>query len=346
MSSDGDILIRTSGPVGHVTLNRPKALNALTYDMALALERALDEWRADPAISMVLIDANGEKAFCAGGDIQQLYDSGRAGDFAYGQRFWADEYRLNAKIAAYPKPYVALMGGIVMGGGVGVSAHGSHRVVTDSTMLAMPECSIGLIPDVGGTYILARSPGHTGLYLGLTGTRIGAADAIYTGFADHFVATDKLGALRLALLETGNPGVITKFASAAPEGKLAKLLDAINSAFSADTALGCRQLLAGNSDEWAQKSLKALDAGSPISVACAFEMIRAAKSDKNLAASLQREYRFVSRCMEKGDFLEGIRAAVIDKDRNPKFAKPDLASVSADEVAAMLAEPPGGDIDI
>jgi len=346
VSSDADILIRVSGRVGHVTLNRPKALNALTYDMAIALENALDDWATDDTVAMILIDAVGEKAFCAGGDIQALYESGNAGDFGFGRRFWADEYRLNAKIADYPKPYVAIMQGFVMGGGVGLSAHGSHRVVTESTMVAMPECSIGLVPDVGGSYILGHAPGYCGEYLGLTGTRLNAADAIYAGFADSYVPLDRIESLKAALLETGDSNVIADFSAPAPEGRLASLQTEIDAVFAADTALGCRQALAENNSDWAQKTLKAFDAGSPISLACAFEMIRAARQDSTVKTALQREYRFVFRCMEHGDFLEGIRAAVIDKDRNPKFAKPDISAVSAANVAAMLAEPPNGDINI
>jgi len=153
-----DIHIRTEGRAGRITLTRPKSLNALSYEMCLAIERALDAWRDDDAVALVLIDAEGDKAFCAGGDVQQLYEKGRAGDYTFGRRFWADEYRLNAKIAEYPKPYVALMQGFVMGGGVGISCHGSHRIVCDTTRIAMPECSIGLVPDVGGSLLLARAP--------------------------------------------------------------------------------------------------------------------------------------------------------------------------------------------
>ena len=169
MTDQAEIHIRKEGRAGRITLDRPKALNALTYDMALAIGAALDQWRDDGAVDLVIIDALGDKAFCAGGDIQKLYDTGRAGDFAYGRRFWADEYRLNARIAEYPKPYVALMQGFVMGGGVGISCHGSHRIVCASTRIAMPECGIGLVPDVGGSLLLARAPGRLGEYVGCTG---------------------------------------------------------------------------------------------------------------------------------------------------------------------------------
>ena len=182
-----DILIRKIGRAGRITLNRPDALNALTYAMIHDIEAALDAWRDDDEVALVVIDAAGEKAFSAGGDIAEMYRTGTAGDFAYGRTFWADEYRVNAKIAEYPKPYVAFMQGFTMGGGVGVSCHGSHRVVGESSRIAMPECGIGLIPDVGGSFLLARAPGRLGEYLGTTGTRMGPGDAIFAGFADLFI---------------------------------------------------------------------------------------------------------------------------------------------------------------
>jgi len=215
-----DIHIRKEGRAGRITLTRPKALNALSYDMCGAIEAALDAWRDDEDVALVLIDAEGDRAFCAGGDIQQLYDTGRAGDYAYGRRFWADEYRLNAKIARYPKPYVALMQGFVMGGGVGISCHGSHRVVCESTQVAMPECGIGLVPDVGGSLLLARAPGRTGEYLGTTGTRMGPDDAIYAGFADIFVPKSEWDELCTEIIESGDPGVLDGHAATPPEGGL------------------------------------------------------------------------------------------------------------------------------
>lgn len=346
MSNENEILVRVEGGVGHITLNRPKALNALSHEMALAIEKALDAWRDDDAVKMVLIDAEGEKAFCAGGDIGAMYHSGKAGDVDSSRRFWAEEYRMNAKIGAFPKPYVALMHGIVMGGGVGVSAHGSHRVVTDSTMLAMPECGIGLIPDVGGTWLLARAPGHIGEYLGLTGTRIGAADAILAGFADSYVPAGRWEELKSRLLETADPAIIASFAETAPDGKLAAIQGEIDRVFSAETAIAARDALEGIEAEWAEKALKAIRHGSPISLACTFALVRAARGDQVLAQSLKREYRFTSRSMTHGDLIEGIRAAIIDKDRNPQFSKPGLEAISAGDVAFMLSEPEGGDIEI
>ncbi|TDH39298.1 enoyl-CoA hydratase/isomerase family protein [Pseudohoeflea suaedae] len=345
MSAGDDILLRVEGRVGHATLNRPRALNALSYDMAMALEKALDDWRDDPAVDMVLIDAEGDKAFCAGGDINALYSTGKTGNLDYARTFWADEYRLNAKIAAFPKPYVALMDGIVMGGGVGVSAHGSHRIVTERTMLAMPECGIGLIPDVGGTWLLARAPSRIGEYLGLTGTRIGAADAIHAGFADTFVPSDRLEALKARLVTTADASSIAAFAAEPPEGELALIENGIGAAFSSPSVPDIAGALGKMDAEWAGKAVKAIDRGSPISLACTLEMVRAAREDASVAESLKREYRFVSRCMEDGDFIEGVRAAIIDKDRNPAFAGA-RKEMPAERVAQMLAPPPGGDIEI
>jgi enoyl-CoA hydratase/carnithine racemase len=344
VSAGDDILLRVEGRVGRATLNRPKALNALSYDMAMALEAALNEWRDDPAISMVLVDAAGDKAFCAGGDINALYSTGRSGNLDYARTFWADEYRLNAKIAAFPKPYVALMDGIVMGGGVGVSAHGSHRIVTERTMLAMPECGIGLIPDVGGTWLLAHAPGRIGEYLGLTGTRIGAADAIHAGFADCFAHSDRLEELKTRLIETGSPDCIADFTTEPEAGDLVSIAGDLDRSFSGRTVADCRAALEAIEAEWAEKSVKAIGRGSPISLACTLDMVRAARDEASVAGSLKREYRFVSRCMEHGDFLEGVRAAIIDKDRSPAFAgAPDATREAVD---FMLSPPPEGDIDI
>jgi enoyl-CoA hydratase/carnithine racemase len=326
-----------------VTLNRPKSLNALTYEMASELEAALRRWATDASVAIVLVNAAGDRAFCAGGDIQDLYASGKAGDFDYGRRFWADEYRLNAFIANYPKPYVAIMDGIVMGGGVGVSAHGSHRVVTERTVLAMPECSIGLIPDVGASWRLAHAPGHVGDYVGLTGTRLGPGDAIYAGFADHFVSTTRLEEMKGTLVETGDAAAIADFAEAPTAGELAEHRRAIDAAFGRSDVLAIIAALEADGSGWAGKTLAALRRGSPLSVACAFEVIRRARQAARIEDALAMEYRFASRCMEHGDFLEGIRAAIIDKDRKPAWTHGRIEEVPPDGVAAMLAPAAGGD---
>ncbi|GAW33217.1 putative enoyl-CoA hydratase echA8 [Roseovarius sp. A-2] len=332
----GDIHIRKEGRAGRITLTRPKALNALSYDMALAIEAALDIWRVDEDVALVLIDAEGDRAFCAGGDIQQLYDTGRAGDFAYGQRFWADEYRLNAKIAEYPKPYVALMQGFVMGGGVGLSCHGSHRVACESTQIAMPECGIGLVPDVGGSLLLARAPGRMGEYLGATGTRMGPEDAVYCGFADVYVPRLKWRELISALAETGDPAMIDAVAETPPTGTLRSNEPQVAAHFGGERLGDIVNSLRAEDTDFAKQSLKALSRGSPLSMACAIEVIRRLRGPgADIRRALGLEYRFTYRAMEEGDFLEGIRAAIIDKDRAPNWQHA-LDSLADNAVSRML----------
>jgi enoyl-CoA hydratase len=329
-----DIHIRGEGRAGRITLTRPQALNALTYEMVRAIEEAIDGWRDDGSVALVLIDAEGDRAFSAGGDIQQIYDTGRRGDFFFARRFWADEYRMNAKIASYPKPYVALCHGFVMGGGVGVSVHGSHRIVCETSRIAMPECAIGLIPDVGGTALLSEAPGFLGEYLGLTGHRMGPGEALYAGFADHFVPQEAWPELMRVLVETGDADQITPFMAAAPENTLAADQDRIDDAFSApDLATLMARLEAS---DWGVGVLKILARQSPLSMACTLELIRAARREPGLEKALEREFRFAARSISDGDLLEGIRAFVIDKDRKPVW-RHAIDGVPRDEIEAMLA---------
>jgi enoyl-CoA hydratase/carnithine racemase len=322
------------GRVGRITLDRPQALNALSLEMVHGIDRALAAWADDPAVAMVLIDGAGERAFCAGGDIVDVYESGRRGDFASGRRFWADEYRMNFRLAHFPKPFVALMHGYVMGGGVGVSAHGSHRVVGATSRVAMPECAIGLIPDIGASHLLARAPGALGEYLGLTGHRMRAGDAILAGFADLFVREDRWPALVARLLATADPGEIAGFAEAAPEPELAPHREAIDGAFSAPdlAALVARLEVSA----WGHAVLATLRGQCPLSMACTLELVRAARREPGLAKALVREYRFSARAASDGELLEGVRAAVIDKDRAPRW-RDDIDSLRRSEVIAMLA---------
>lgn len=339
----GEIWCRKEGRAGRITLQRPKALNALTEGMLAAIDAALDEWVDDDDVALVLIDAEGDRAFAAGGDIVELYNTGRAGNYAYGQRMWAFEYRLNAKIHEYSKPFVAFMHGFVMGGGVGVSALGSHRIATDGTQVAMPEAGIGLVPDVGGSKILADAPGRCGEYLGSTATRMGPADAIYAGFCDVYVPGDQLEALKTRLVETGDAEVIAAFTATPEPGELEARQEEIDALFSGGSARQIEHVLENAKTEFAAKALKAYRKTCPLSVACFIQMAHNAR-DKTMKQALAQEYRFVYRCMEHGEFLEGIRAAVIDKDRNPQWAKPTLGDVTDEDIAFMLAPPPGGDL--
>ncbi|MFQ5622202.1 MAG: enoyl-CoA hydratase/isomerase family protein [Paracoccaceae bacterium] len=329
-----DIRIRKEGRIGRITLNRPEALNALTYDMVLAIEAALDAWAGDEAVAMALIDAKGDKAFCAGGDIQQMYATASAGDFSYGRRFWSDEYRMNAKLANWPKPYAALIQGFDMGGGVGVSCHGSHRVVCETSRIAMPECSIGLIPDVGGSLLLARAPGRLGEYLGTTGTRMGPGDAIHAGFADYFIRREDWPELTARLVTTGDWTVIDEMAGTVPESPLAAEQPEIDAAFGGET-LGdiLRAMPAG---EWGRRTLAAMRRNCPLSVACTVETIHRSRAADSIERALAHEYRFTWRSASHGDFVEGIRAAIIDKDREPKWQHASLEAVSDLDVTRML----------
>jgi 3-hydroxyisobutyrate dehydrogenase len=315
-----DIDIRITGQAGRITLTRPEALNAMTYEMCLAIEDALDDWAENDAVRLVIIDAAGDKAFCAGGDIQELYRTGMAGDFDYGRRFWQDEYRLNAKIAEYPKPYVAFMQGFVMGGGVGISCHGSHRIVCESTKIAMPECGIGLVPDVGGSLLLAHAPGRIGEYLGTTGARMDACDAIFAGFADGYIPHSKWPEVITALEDSGDVAALDTAKETLPPDGLNTLAPRIDAHFGGEGLLDIVNSLKSEDSAFARDTLKTLSRNSPLSMACAVEIIhRLRGTSAEIRKALELEYRYTYRAMEHGDFLEGIRAAVIDKDRSPKW---------------------------
>ncbi|MEE4348199.1 MAG: enoyl-CoA hydratase/isomerase family protein [Paracoccaceae bacterium] len=332
-----DIAIGIDGRAGRITLTRPAALNALTYDMVLATEAALDRWRDDPAVALVVLDAAGDKAFCAGGDIAELYASGKAGDFAYGRTFWADEYRLNAKLAEYPKPIVSLMQGFTMGGGVGLGCHAGHRVLGETSRIAMPECGIGLVPDVGGSLLLARAPGRLGAYLGLTAARMEAGDAILAGFADHFVPQDRWAELIAALCKTGDAAEVDRVSDTAPQGPLRALLPQIDALFASDDLPDTLAALRGDDSGFATDALKAVTRNSPLAMACTLEILsRLRAPGTTIRDALDLEYRVTWRAMEQGDFLEGIRAAIIDKDRKPVW-KHDIDTLPATAVSEMLA---------
>ena len=327
-----DLTIYTAGRAGRITFTRPKALNALTHAMARAIHDALDNWRDDPAVALVIIDAEGDRAFCAGGDIAAVYHAGRAGDHQVGRDFFRDEYRMNAAIADFPKPIVAFMQGFVMGGGVGVGGHASHRIVGDTTRIAMPESGIGLIPDVGGTWLLGRAPGRIGEYLAMTGGRMTAGDAIHAGFADMYIPEADWPGL-IAMLE--DSGDVTGLRGhPAPAGTLDRRdLSAFGGRTLADITAALQE--AGDDE-----SLEALRRNSPLSMAAGLAMVRAARGDDCMQQSLSREYRFTARATAESDFLEGVRAQIIDKDRKPVWRR----DASDDTLRAMLA--PLGDDEL
>ena len=336
-STDGEIIIRRDGRAGRITLNRPHALNALTYAMVKAIDAALDDWETDQDVDLILIDGTGEKAFCAGGDVQDLYWEAKKGNFEAGRDFWRDEYPLNARIARFPKPYVALMDGIDMGGGVGVSVHGSHRIVTERTMVALPECAIGLIPDVGSSHVLARAPGHLGEFVGLTGYRMNAADAIFCGVADSFVSIASTDALTQALCDSGDPGRIDAFASPPEPAPLRPLQAEIDAVFGLPDLHAIAAALAERNADWAQSAMAGLRRGSPLSLGAALHTIRAARQVDTLEEALALEFRFTYRSHSDADFTEGTRALIIDKDKSPAWSVPSIEALTQAQIDALVA---------
>jgi len=340
MSETDHILVWQDGPIGRLRLNRPRALNAVTHAMINTMTDALLHWLEDDSITSVMIDAEGDRAFCAGGDIRALCELG-CKDLARARRFLIEEYQLNAMIARYPKPYIALMDGLTMGGGVGVAAHGSHRIVTQHTTLAMPEVAIGFHPDIGGTYMLARAPGKTGMYMGMTGNHVSAPDAIYTGFADHHITHEKLHEFTAALID-GLPldTTIAMFAGAPGDSELEQHQSKINDAFGQTSALGCQRRLdelALEGDDWATRTRKAMQKNAPLSMAATFLTLTRLGKNSTVENCISAEFRFVSRALEGHDLYEGVRSILVDKDRNPHWQFSTLADVPQQLVTDYLA---------
>ncbi len=343
-----EVSVSREGVLGRIRLNRPKALNSLTLPMIRAIASALAAFEQDSAIAVVLIDGIGERAFCAGGDIRALYESGKRGDAA-AAAFWAEEYALNAAIARFPKPYVAFMDGITMGGGVGLSAHGKHRLVTERIRLAMPETGIGFFPDIGATWLLPRAPSETGMYLGLTGTTINGADAIYARLADIEVASAALPEIvkALSLLAPGAPDVtacLAQFAGpellkGAPASHLAENRSAIDHFFAAPSLPALFANLERDGSPFAQTTLQTLQQKSPTSLILTHRLLRLGGQATSLQQCLDRECTAAARIMRGVDFYEGVRAAIIDKDRNPHWCPASIAEV--DEAALMAEYIPG-----
>ena len=339
-----DILFDVRGGVAVVMLNRPKALNALTLGMCVDLDAQLGAWAADGAVRAVLIDGAGERAFCAGGDVRAIWEAGQRGDGLTADFFRA-EYTLNRRIKTCPKPYIAVMDGITMGGGVGVSVHGSHRIVTERTVFAMPETGIGLFPDVGGSHFLPRLPGALGLYLALTGVRLKATDCLYAGVATHFVDSAELPELAQALAEAdwagGDPEsvadeVIGRFAGDPGMPPLAAHREAIDRCFAADFIERSLAALDAEGDDWAGRTLETLNRCSPTSLKVTCEALRRGAA-LDFDAAMVMEYRLSQAFMARHDFYEGVRAVVIDKDNTPAWDPVRLEDVTPDLVEAHFA---------
>ncbi|MFJ8888308.1 enoyl-CoA hydratase/isomerase family protein [Streptomyces sp. NPDC102402] len=336
MNDDEPVLLHTQGRVLHITLNRPRALNALTHTMVRGIGDALALAAADDTVAAVVIGGAGDRGLCAGGDIRSIYEDARAGRRA-SVDFWRDEYRLNARIARFPKPYVALMDGIVMGGGVGVSAHGDVRVVTERSRVAMPETGIGFVPDVGGTCLLAAAPGELGTHLALTGRAVGAADAVLCGLADHFVPSDRLDDLAADLSRSAEPGGVTdlvrRYATEAPEGELTADRAWIDDCYAAGTVEEIIDRLVGSGLPAAKETATELLAASPTALKVTLAAVRRAKGLSGLEAVLDQEFRVSCRAFTGHDLVEGVRARIIDKDRTPRWSPAELGDVSDADVA-------------
>lgn len=346
--SEDEILFERRGAAGIVTLNRPKALNAVTHAMVVALRAQLDRWADDPAVTRVVVTAAGDRAFSAGGDIRALYELGKSGRHDEALQFWRDEYPLNAAIKNYRKPYVALIDGIAMGGGVGVSVHGSHRVAGDGFSFAMPEVGIGFFPDVGATWFLPRMPGELGTYCALTGERFGIADAVTGGIATHRVSSARFPALVDGLTGTVSvDAVLSAFGEPVREGTITQRRAAIDRLFAGDmvetilAALDREAASGGVDSDWAKQTAVVIRTKSPLSLKLALAQVRRGKS-WDFDTCMRTEFRIVSRIIYGHDFYEGVRAVIVDKDNRPRWRPATLPEVSEADVERHFA-PLGAD---
>ncbi len=336
-----EVLVRIEGKVGRLTLNRPQALHALTTEMCRLLTQALLAWKDDPAVELVLIDHSGERGFCAGGDIRMLAESG-AGDGAAARAFFFTEYRLNHLLFEYRKPLVVVMDGITMGGGVGLAGPATYRVATERTTFAMPETGIGLFPDVGGGWFLPRMPGHIGLWLALTGARIKAADCELVGMATDFMQSGQVEAFKAALIADPQAveTLLTEFEGDAGRPPLAAHQDEIDRLFGADSVEAILAALEGADTDWAREQLKTLATKSPQTLKVAFRQLALGRAAKTFAENMAMEYRVGARVVQRHDFLEGVRAAIVEKDNAPKWDPATVSAVSEamlEEIFAPLA---------
>ncbi|MEV2211717.1 enoyl-CoA hydratase/isomerase family protein [Streptomyces sp. NPDC050997] len=326
--SEEPVLLHITGRAAHITLNRPRAINALNHAMVRRIDDALTAWAHDPAVEAVVVTGAGERGLCAGGDIRAVHDDARDGDGTASAAFWRDEYHLNARIARYPKPYVAVMDGIVMGGGVGVSAHGRVRVVTERSRIAMPETGIGFVPDVGGTHLLALAPGELGTHLALTGAHIGAGDALLCGLADHYVPSVSLRQFVDDLAELPVRDALDRHTRLSPEGELAGHREWIDTCYAADTVEEIVHRLLAQGDPAAKETAETLLSKSPTALKVTLAALRRARRLGPLERVLEQEYRVSCAALTTPDLVEGIRAQVIDKDRTPRWSPATLDEVT------------------
>ncbi|MFJ4674541.1 enoyl-CoA hydratase/isomerase family protein [Kitasatospora sp. NPDC088783] len=341
-----DVLVERTGPLGRITLNRPRALNSLTHAMLETVRAALDAWAADEAVTAVLLTGAGERGLCAGADIRAIHDDAKRGG-AGGRAFFRVEYPLNELISRYPKPYVALMDGITMGGGVGLSGHAGVRVVTERSAVAMPETRIGLVPDVGGSRLLALAPGELGTHVALTAATMTAGDALHCGFADHFVPSAALPALTDRLAAGDDPAkAVAELAAPAPHSALAEQHGWIDHCYAADSVEEVLDRLRATGLPAALDAVEQLRAKSPTMLKVTLAALRRARALPSLAATLDQEYRISCAALAHHDLVEGIRAQVVDKDRDPRWSPATLAGVSAADVARFFEPPADGDLGL
>ena len=338
------VLLHRQGRVGRIVLNRPRALNALTLDMVRRIDAALDAWEPDPSVSAVVVSGAGGRGLCAGGDVRAIRADVLAGGGSASRGFWREEYRLNARIARFGrdrstlgKHYVALMDGIVMGGGVGISAHGGVRIVTERSQVAMPETTIGFVPDVGGTYLLSRAPGGLGTHLALTAAAVGAADALLCGLADAFVPADRLPEFTAALAERDVEQALRRCAGTAPRGRLAEQRGWIDACYAADTVEEIVERLLDSGEPEAKEAAELIAAKSPTSLKVTLAALRRARRLDSLEQVLEQEYRVSCAALTGPDLVEGVRAQVVDKDRAPRWSPATLAGVGAADVERHFA---------
>jgi len=335
-----DVLVTVVNGIGRITLNRPKAINSLTHPMVTEIAQTLKTWEDDDSITAVVVSGAGDRGLCAGGDVVAIYHDAKAGG-AESRQFWHDEYLLNAYIGRYPKPYVAIMNGITMGGGVGISAHGDVRVVTETTKMAMPEVGIGFIPDVGGTFILSRTPGLLGVHAALTGAPFSGADAIAMGFADHFVPHDSLSAFTETIEADGVDAAVAAHAQEPPPSPLLAQREWIDACYAGDTVADIVDALRGHAAEPAGAAADLIVSRSPVAASVTLEAVRRAGKLATLEDVLRQEFRTSCAALRSHDLVEGIRALLIDKDKNPQWSPASLPEVTAEDIAAYFvsAEP-------
>ncbi|GAA2612742.1 enoyl-CoA hydratase/isomerase family protein [Streptomyces axinellae] len=351
-SGEAPVLVSRDGRVGRIRLNRPRALNALDHAMVRLIAQALEDWERDERVAAVVVSGAGGRGLCAGGDIRGIHEDVRRGGGRESEAFWADEYRLNARIARYPKPYVALMDGVVMGGGVGISAHGSVRVVTERARVAMPETGIGFVPDVGGTWLLSRAPGELGTHLALTAAPVGAGDALLCGLADHHVPAAALDSFAEALADHTPAEALARFAAPAPEAELARRRGWIDTCYAGGDVAGildrlrdhgrrgaeyAKSAAEAEAAEAADSAAELIESRSPTALKVTLAALRRARRLPRLEEALDQEYRTSLATLHSHDFTEGVRAQIIDKDRSPRWSPAALAEVTEREVERHFA---------